>query len=224
MVVVLNSYDPVSHMPEFGPAVCVHCSCTIRGAHFRCLTNCNQINCGQAECLQPYCRQPDQRPPSHEPLAFCETCTRANVHPAEHLRKLEKRCILREVVPPTRCRQICTCEDRTAHTSDGDEDQHFAVDGGYPHEEGCPVLGLKRCHEWARLQELRHAKACSQAQKDGQGLGPGRGTERNVGWAKRTASKSVGSAAQVVTPPIPFGDRHMVLMVGPILIENGVEE
>lgn len=227
MAVVLKSYDRISHVPEFGPAVCAHCSSIIRGTQFCCFINCGQTSCRKTNCPQPYCRRPDQRPISTEPLLFCETCKRASDHPGRHLRKFEKRCILREVVPPTRSRQICTCENQTPCTGDEREDLYFAVDGGYPHQRRCPVLKLKRRHELARVEELRRSRTSTQPPKDRQGRGAGRGADRgrgSRGRIQKASSRSVGLAAQVVTPPIQFGNVHMMLMVGTIIIENGVSE
>src|SRR5271154_1369132 len=146
MIVALSRYDPTNHMPTFRPLMCAQCSSVIRGTHFRCLHGC---------------RQPNQNPPSNEPLELCETCMRdGSYHRGTHLQKLEKRCILREVVTPTRSRQICTCEngqpDGNSNGDGSDEDLHFAVDGGHPHQRNCPILKLNRRHKHAKREELRH--------------------------------------------------------------------
>lgn len=39
----MKHYHPTSHLPKFGPAVCAHCSCTIRGTQFRCVTDCSDL-------------------------------------------------------------------------------------------------------------------------------------------------------------------------------------
>lgn len=223
VIVVLKNPDQISCIPKFEPAVCAHCSRTIRGAQFRCIADCGRPNCAKEGCLQPYCRQPDQRPVSDRPLLFCETCKRANIHPERHLRKFEKRCILREALPPTRRRRICTCENRPPHIGDDDDDSddgndlYFAVDGGYLHQPRCPVFKLKRRHEGVKFQELRRSRTGTQA----------RGTDRSResrSRVQKAGSKILGSAAQAATPPIQFGNVHMMLMVGTIIIENGVPE
>ena len=172
-------------------------------------------NCREKECLQPYCVQPDQRPVSSKPLLFCETCKRANVHPEKHLQKLEKRCILRESIPPQHGRQICTCESQTSYTDDDSDgssnDLHFAIKGAYDHEPQCPVLSLKWRHEGAKFRELRRARRTRT-----------RRSERGRSGVQKASSMVVGSSAQAVTPPIQFGNVHMMLMVGTIIIENGV--
>jgi hypothetical protein len=223
VAVVLNNPDQINQIPKFSPAVCAHCWCTIRGIQFRCVTNCGQFNCTIDNCP---CRQPGQRPASNGPLLFCETCKRANVHPERHLQKFAKRCILREAVTPRRRHQICICENKPPSIGDdGDNDDdrddgvdsHFAVDGGYLHQPRCPMWRLKRRYEGVKFQELRRYRTRTQA----------RGIDRRIGSRNPfqiAASKAVGSSAQAVTPPIQFGNVHMMLMIGTIIIENGVSE
>ena len=224
---VLNNPDQINYLPKFGPAVCSHCSCTIRGTQFRCVTNCGRPNCTVRDCLQPYCRQPEQRPVINEPLLFCETCKRANVHPERHLQKFEKRCILREAITPRRRHHICACENKPPYSDDDDDDDgggrdrgvnlNFAVDGGYIHQPHCPISRLKRRYEGAKFQELRRYRTGNQAR----GMDGARGTRNRV---RKASSRMVGSSAQVVAPPIEFGNVHMFLTVGPIIIENGIDE
>lgn len=213
-------------MPTFRPLVCAQCSTVIRGTHFRCLHGCPQ---------------PNQNPPSNEPLELCETCMRnGSYHRGTHLQKREKRCILREVVTPTRSRQICTCENgQPDWNGDGDSDGrdgdlHFAVDGGYPHQRSCPVLKLKWRHERAKLEELRHSKtqdAHLSAQR-GERVGSTAGARTNRGHqgkkrgggSAQVQKGAVDRAARILPPPIEFGNVHMMLVAGTIIIENGVPE
>jgi hypothetical protein len=209
-------------MPTFSPLVCAQCSSVIRGTHFRCLHGCPR---------------PNQNPPSNEPLEMCEACMRnGSYHRGTHLQKREKRCILREVVTPTRSRQICTCENgQPDWNGDGDrsdEDLRFAVDGGHPHQRSCPILKLKRHHERAKLEELRQNKtqdAHLSAQRGGRvgstaGIRPNRGHQgkKGGGGSAQVQKGAVGRAAQLLPPPVEFGNVHMMLVAGTIIIENGV--
>ncbi|KAI9775385.1 MAG: hypothetical protein M1839_001240 [Geoglossum umbratile] len=222
----LGHYDQTSHMPSFRPLVCAHCSLVIRGTQFRCAYGCHQ---------------PSRNLPSDEPLVYCETCVRAGGHYKTHLRKFEKRCILREVVSPTRSRRICTCENLrhsecSEESSDGEVGTgalHFAVGGGRPHVDGCPVLKLKRRHEHAKIQELRRntefARSSEPQTTGGRSFSratPPRGQQvkRRDSGSTNARNHAVGRVARSVPPPIEFGNVHMMLMVGAIIIENGVPD
>ena len=166
-----------------------------------------------------------------------------------HLRKLEKRCILREVIPPKRIEQICTCENSQHSGSNEDEaknenenenesavdggDLYFAVSGDRQHLDDCPVLQLKREYEHARYNELRHNKEFTASDK---GRRARKLTVRRrkspkdhqVGKSKSGTvyirNKAVSRAVRSIPPPIEFGNIHMMLMVGTIIIEIGYPE
>lgn len=225
MTVALSGYNPANHMPTFRPRVCAQCSSVIRGTHFRCLHGCPRPN--------------QNPPPSNEPFELCETCMRdGRYHRGTHLQKLEKRCILREVVTPTRSRQICTCEngqpDGNGDGDGNDGDLHFAVDGGHPHQRNCPILKLKRRHEHAKRQELRDntTQELHLSTQGAERVGSAASTQvnkshqdkRRGGGSAQVRKGAVDRAARLLPPPIEFGNVHMMLMVGTIIIENGVQE
>ena len=153
-------------------------------------------------------------------------------HRGTHLQKLEKRCILREVVTPTRSRQICTCENGQPDGNGNEEDSHFAIDGGHPHQRNCPILKLKRLHEHAKRQELRDNTTQNPHLSAQGGERPGSAASTQVnkshqdkrrgGGSAQVRKGAVDKAARLLPPPVEFGNVHMMLMVGTIIIENGV--
>jgi hypothetical protein len=93
------------------------------------------------------------------------------------------------------------------------------------------VLQLKQRHERAKKDELsRHRFITDNTEmqkakifgfdisrllpRDGKG-------DKKQGKMAYVGSRAVGWAAQSMPPNIPFGNAHMMLMVGPIIIENG---
>jgi hypothetical protein len=208
-------------MANFRPSVCSSedCSSVIRGAEFRCLNGCQPSN---------------QNRPSQDRLVICETCMRNGKHKIDHLRKYEKRCILREVLSPMRSHQICTCGYAPTSANRGGEDTRFAIGRVHEHLRNCPLIQLKRRHEQAKRDELKHRQHMAdnpKAQKprifrfNMSALFPRRGKkDHNQGKMTYVGTRAVGWAAQSMPPPIQFGNVHMALMVRPIIIENGYPE
>lgn len=170
---------------------------------------------------------------------------RAGIHIKGHLRKLEKRCILREAVSPKRSGQICSCENgRQSESNEGYResesqcvvnggDLYFAVGGERQHFSGCPILKLKRWYERAKFKELRRNTEFTtrdEEQRMERLSLPRRISRRGgqVGTSQRESvyvrNQAVSRAAKLVPPPIEFGNVHMMLMVGTIIIEIGYPE
>jgi hypothetical protein len=212
-------------MPIFRPLVCANCSSVIRGTQFRCIGGYHQ---------------PDQNQPPDKLLVYCEECARAGKHCKAHLRKFEKRCILREVVSPMRSRWICTCENSQHpgnHDGDNDVEQasgdlYFAVSGERQRAEGCMVLKLRQQHERARFAELRHNTEFKRQVEAQTGVSRfsqtrpagGRKVGRSKTGSTHVRNYAVGRAARSIPPPIEFGNIYMMLMVGTLIIENGFPE
>lgn len=156
-------------------------------------------------------------------------------HTIDHLRKYEKRCILRDVLSPIKSHQICTCDYAPTSANSGGEDTRFATCRGREHLRDCPVLQLKRRYEQAKRDELKHHQ---QHMVDNPKTQKARIFRFNMGtlFSRRgkkdhkqgkttyVGTRAVGWAAQSMPPPIQFGNVHMALMVGPIIIENGYPE
>jgi hypothetical protein len=205
-------------MPDFRPSVCSSedCSSVIRGAEFRCLNSCHRHN---------------QNCPPEDRLVICETCMRNGKHKIDHLRKYEKRCILREAVSSIKSRQICTCGYAPTSGNNSGEDTCSAICRVRKHLRDCPVLQLKRRHEQAKRDELKHRQHMADDPKTQKArifrfnisaLFPGGGKkDYKGGKVTYVGTRAVGWAAQSMPPPVQFGNVHMALMVGPIIIENG---
>ncbi|KAH0545446.1 hypothetical protein FGG08_000447 [Glutinoglossum americanum] len=202
------------------------------------------INYPRHSVPMPQSLPPNQDLPSEKSLVFCETCMRSDKHGAQgrsHLRKYEKRCILRETVTPTQSRQICICEGSGGGEGDtGGYDTLFAAIGGREHRQSCPIWNLKQRHEQAKIDELLHCKRTDN-EANLKEVRRSRLSRINLFFPRNTLARethgrgtqggstdiagrrAMGWAAKSVPPRIPFGNIHMALMVGPIIIENGVE-
>ncbi|KAK2029840.1 hypothetical protein LX32DRAFT_344325 [Colletotrichum zoysiae] len=172
----------------------------------------HQINCDKS--LQPH--------------MFCETCARGlknddynpeNArrmleirvdHCPENLRKIHKNCILSTCTPiPSEEEQgLCQCssdsESPTKPLLPSDKN-----DRGY-HDPKCHLVKLKSQYYRSKLRELERLEMSRQSKN------------QSFGEAVRSATTKVAVDAINVHNNIPYGNVHMSLMVGPLVIENGV--
>jgi hypothetical protein len=144
--------------------------------------------------------------------------------------------MLQEALSPTGSHRICTCGHTPASGDGAGEDTRFAIDGVREHLRDCPVLQLKWRHEQAKRDELKHHQQQHEANDSKarkarilkfnmSALFPrGGDTDNKQGKTTHVGRRVVGWAAKSMPPPIQFGNVHMALMVGPIVIENGYPE
>ncbi|KAN0074071.1 hypothetical protein V8E54_008008 [Elaphomyces granulatus] len=188
----LDQYDTNTGLPNFSPLLCGTCSFVIRGTHFR-----------------------------RDNSIICESCMRKSLiqdrtQDERLYKKLGKRCILRETVTPAQIRRICTCGNNYISIIDGaDNHAGFAVDGGQPHLQGCPVLQLGRHHERAKLDELRRKKNAhaSQAKRGTISLRQRRGVRKIDGPSTRIQNSVFGRVTRALPLQITYGNVHETSMI-----------
>lgn len=209
-IVKLKSWPPQS-APEFESARCKVCSDILRGVLFQCT---------QEDCIE--------EPGLGKDDYVCEECFRLGKHNGSHLVKVYKHCILDETVHPLRSRELCHCSDVAPFDSNGNPAALYPIDPNLAHRvsqsSNDPKCQLFRIPQFVREakeremetpMELQTAsaarKASTKAKKPISSLGMGEWMGANL-MLSRVATK------------FPYGNTHIALMVGPIIIENGVPQ
>ncbi|KAF8536092.1 hypothetical protein BDD12DRAFT_852532 [Trichophaea hybrida] len=210
-----------SGMPRLTPERCSMCKDVIRGIMFTCT---------DSSCLAEK---------SGSCGNVCEACFRENRHRKTTLKKTFKHCILPEVITATTARRICECLDVPRFDADGKPQSLFPVAKDDLHH--CSYANGQKCGLLALEDAIIEGK------RDGQLLGlERRGKDPKIdkqrsstGYRERFKKTWKGPHAQSakavdteeedmpfwlknILLRYPFGNVHMALMIGPLIIENGV--
>ncbi|KAK3389152.1 hypothetical protein B0H63DRAFT_499379 [Podospora didyma] len=210
--------------PLLRPVRCVFCLLTIRGTMFRCtVPNCTDRG-GEG--------------------FICQACQHEGRHPDNHLVKQHKRCVLdrqESLISSSMSRQLCHCATVARFDDDGfpralfpvrKTDHHRATTKG---GVSCCLLELPNAIAEAKYQGIAVLKTDEKTSLRDQR----RKEKRNNRWDRygatdyQTATSETISEQQAeqdipffirnITDRYPFGNVHMALRVGPLMIENGVE-
>ncbi|KAM5463858.1 hypothetical protein MauCBS54593_007303 [Microsporum audouinii] len=212
-----------SWIPRLEPLPCTKCKNFIRGSMFTA------------------------KDPTY-PSIICEQCYYGN----ERYAKTYKHCILSEAITPVRSRKICRCRDVPHLDSSGHPRGLFPVIKGENHLSAggfgsiqCGILKLGEYVALAKYKGLQTIVGLKANKKDNtkpkkiSGWRPGklttvasRSLHNSTSRTPSESSTSVATEAQAdgdiplffrkFTEKYPFGNVHMALRVGPLVIENGV--
>jgi len=173
---------------------------------------------------------------------LCEECARKNVHSTRHLEKIQKQCVLAGSVTPAQSREICHCSDVSS-----EKETLFPIELlDYPkHCSSCDLLTLKGLHNLAKPKELTkekeklHTETTEDNRTKPNKPSPG-GLGHKLMRQVTTASTAVLAQSEQILASIkkqlikrgvrpaiervPFGNVHMALMVGTLVIEIGVPQ
>lgn len=211
--------------PSFALLRCTFCSNVLRGSHFRCFRGCTSSSNTTQLKSDPYL-PPSQH--THDMVVLCETCARMNVHERSHLRKCQKNCVVGNAVGPLQGRELCHCTSRRLRT---DSLFPFTYVQRSLHGPECELLEVMPKHIRARKSDilgnnLRSSLVSSSAafderieQRSPRSTISGRSTR-----TKAFANQLLKPLIRPILDKIPFGNVHVGLMFGPIIIENGVPE
>jgi hypothetical protein len=216
-------------MPVFIPMPCSHCGDIIRGIMFKCIERkCREVRkSGLGDCI-------------------CENCYYTSAHPRKHLTKKYKHSILQETITPERSHKICRCSSVPRADENGVPSILFPVDPKSLHRgssnKGTIKCGLLTLNE--RIAEAKYESQLSLAEKRKE-LDEIRKEENGEREPIRKTS-SANSPAHLnrdggalydeyhdegipvhikrYTDRYPFGNVHVSLMVGPLIIENGAKK
>jgi hypothetical protein len=223
-------------MPVFEPLRCILCKMVIRGSMFRCAhENCK----------------------AHGAKGFiCQDCRYEGKHKQDHLIKLYKHCILRDVITPEISRKMCLCGTVPQYDADGRSRALFPVRASDKHRSTiktgavqCGLLDLgeliaeekyrgiwlkmenrislgdeKRKADRKKREQEAAAKKLENDRKKGTRTTVDRGKEATSTIQEKSADEDIPFFMRKFTDRYPFGNVHMALRVGPLLLENGVEQ
>ncbi|KAK3905775.1 hypothetical protein C8A05DRAFT_12460, partial [Staphylotrichum tortipilum] len=204
--------QPAAVTLEFEPLKCTHCSTPIRGTRFQCVRGCFAPR-------GPRIDGPDSIPPAADaqrPVVLCETCGRIcgrnnnGIHLQSHLTKLDKNCVLSTAFSTQNPRDLCSCSAFQHPEWRGEQLYPFREPIGDLHDRNCPLVQLQSRHCRAKYADLLRLSHLLDPQ-----------ATRMAGPMARLA---VRRAAKAAIKDIPYGNVHMALMVGPLIIENGVPD
>jgi hypothetical protein len=213
ILVLVRAADESNSSPEFLPLNCNGCHDIIRGSHFQRLSTENEYESNGSE------------------VVICESCFRDLDSRQSELRKLHKHCVLSDCITTEEARRICSCP----HIRRSDIQFPFPeATGGGPgarsyHKAWCPLRNLTRMHMNAKLQEVEASTVPMPKQPEAETRNAWFRTIDGLSESMSTGWKYVSDGMSKTVTPIGnkiynFGNVHMALMLGPIVIENGVEK
>lgn len=208
---------------------CSYCGDIIRGIMF--------------QCVEQKCREFRKRELGDY---ICENCYYTSAHPRKHLTKKYKHSIIQETITPERSRKICRCSSVPRADKNGVPSTLFPVDPKALHR-GSPNKGTIKCGLLTlneRIAEAKYESQMSLADKRRE-LDEIRKEAAGEKESNRRNS-NVDSPVQLIrdggalydeyhdediplhikryTDRYPFGNVHVSLMVGPLIIENGAKK
>jgi hypothetical protein len=230
MLVQSSISEDRSHL-EFQTLPCTFCRHTIRGSSFRCVAGCHftrPIN-GNVKLSS-----------KSENIILCEDCAREGSHEASHLVKVTKHCILSKGTSDLEAHELCSCglsKQVNVHFP-------FTHRVRETHAATCALLQLANQHVKARYDDLVISKRLSHSENDqlvgndpNTGSGArlskwnsalnklsGKGSVTKNSISKTLIGRFVRPAAKIAVSQVRYGNVHMSLSIGPIVIENGVPE
>jgi hypothetical protein len=224
---------------EFNSLNCSSCQQTIRGSAFWCSEGCRVDEPVNGDSESNFCGDPP-------PLVLCEACGRQSFHPTEHLTKFAKHCVLAEASSVTGTSLMCSCNQSDSASAK----YPFTKLERDEHLQTCELRQLMQKHMKARTDDLLVCKEVSQNRddstlKDNSKSGirahlsrwnsgsSSNNQHKNLPTHKRTNSESTSKsllrkiirpAASIAATRVRYGNVHMALSFGPIVIENGAPE
>lgn len=208
------------HLPVFTPQLCFECERIIRGSSFELVNEKNVI--------------------------ICETCYRKshNNRPSASVRKVYKTCCLPTAMTPEISQQICDCTRCRHEDENGNPEAPWPLTGERP--PSCRLLNLnsmiaeakfaatqgkldkKTTLDKIRRREGREYQAMWEAHRDTMSTRgvppklPNLNSEFGTSYGHADARESVPRILRSITDKYPYGNIHMALRFGPIIIEIGV--
>ncbi len=154
----------------------------------------------------------------------CEDCFRTPLAAVQHLFvKVYKHCVLDEAITPALARKLCGCSTVRRFDADGNSTQLFPVDPTADHRKSA-LSGAGRCRLFTLGEVLADVKH-RQLQEDMENAQ--RGRVRPLKNLNSTIEDDIdgGVPLPVVKflESFPLGNSHLSLMIGPLVIENGVK-
>ncbi|KIY00183.1 uncharacterized protein Z520_03868 [Fonsecaea multimorphosa CBS 102226] len=211
--------------PCLTPARCAipKCRNILRGVLFQCR---------RQDCLEiPRLNHDDY---------ICEKCFRERKHPQDHLVKVYKHHILDGIILPHISRKLCRCSDVASFDTNGSYTALYPIDPNAKHRwdkaqkvPKCRLLQLPALVVDAKRQgletPLENKKQLQHLTQDALA------TIRTRSYPRKASRHADGQrleeqpdadipfVSKTINSKFPFGNTHVALMIGPLIIENGVE-
>lgn len=216
-------------MPVFTSMRCSHCGDVIRGIMFQCVEQrCQEFRKNE---LGDY---------------VCENCYYTSAHPRSHLVKHYKHSILQETITQEISRKICRCSSVPRIDKNGVTLALFPVDPSASHR-GSPKMGTIKCGLLTLNDRIAEAKYESQLslvekRKELEEIRKEAAGEKETDLATLNMhspiqlnrdggalydeyeDEDIPAHIKRYTDRYPFGNVHVSLMVGPLVIENGANQ
>lgn len=213
-------------VPNFIPLGCGFCQATIRGIMFSCVRDC----------------EPSPSFKFTVGDVVCEDCFRVKLGPFQHsFVKRYKHCVLDEAITPAIARKLCGCLTVRRYDADGNGISLFPVDSAANHRRSA-LSGTGRCRLFTLGEVLAGVKH-RQLQEDIGSTPNGRATPaldakrftlknhqdraRPLENLKSTVEDDIDGGVPLPVRKFlegfPLGNSHLSLMIGPLIIENGVK-
>lgn len=209
--------------PSFRPLQCAICKKVIRGSFFECVED----DCSKTKGDGP----------------ICQDCQNAGKHSGHNLRKHYKHCVLAESISASTGRKICRCGTVARHDTDGKSRSLYPVHAKDKHRTTpkgtvqCGLLDLPSLIAEAKFEnvvlkvdkrstleeEKRLAREEAIRRESQKGANQYRRQTTTDTVDEKEAEEDVPFFMRKITDRYPFGNVHMALRLGPILIENGVQ-
>jgi hypothetical protein len=142
-------------IPSFRVQSCSNCFQPIRGVRFHCSRGC----CVTITPPKVPISETDQTPtPTQQPVVICETCSRNQAHPPNHLKKVDKDCILAASVSTEQGIQICSCQKLQRRIQRSERLYPFRAEDRKLHEPSCGLFRFSIRHCRTKYDELMRLK------------------------------------------------------------------
>ena len=207
----------------FRPLLCAICTQVIRGSFFECTEN----DCTEKEKYG----------------SICQDCQHAGKHQHHNLKKHYKHCILTKSIDASTSRKICKCGTVPRHDADGKSRSLYPVQATDKHRSTpkgtvqCGLLDLKSLIAEAKFENvvLKVDKRSTLEEEQRLAREKARRHQSNkvdIQHRQQTATETVDEKEagedipffmRRITDRYPFGNVHMALRFGPIIVENGVQ-
>ena len=104
---------------------------------------------------------------TQQPVVICETCSRNQAHPPNHLRKVNKDCILAASVSTEQGIQICSCQKLQRRIQRSEPLYPFRATDRKLHEPSCGLFRFSIRHCRTKYDELMRLKQLKEAVQKG---------------------------------------------------------
>lgn len=160
--------------------------------------------------------------------AICEDCFRTRQHPQNHLVKTFKHCILDDSVFSSRSWELCRCTTVARFDSNGDRAVLYPLSPKSEHR--ITATGEVRCKLFllpglvAEAKHLEMERTMKRSKQEGEGAFEKSKSRKVTSVQFHALNAELKDSLERYPDEFPFGNTHISLMIGPLILENGVKK